>query len=328
MDTMKKYICLLMLVGTFQISGMKPITSGLKPSQSTQNQVAQIDYDKQLQDVIVAGITPSNVGLALSALENGAKPNVMVSKGFGIATTLLADIVANFYEPHLKPLFDALIKAKVDVNLPDSGVPPLAVALTSMAYNRGSETSVDEEQTYYYYIEALLKAGARTTDQMSPTQEKILYKTVGYPTRGFDRVLKMMIDAGAPIHLCDDRYGTPLQWAVYSGSENAVKILLAAGASVLGQDKNNKNVIDYAKKPIPGAAARDRQNSIVVLLQRTMPGHPIAELLQRTVVGRKAKRAALIAILQGNGKVEQTAPICALPEPLMCLIVEYFVPTI
>lgn len=308
----KLIICLLMFAGTFQISGMGYITRLLQRGQAT-----PIDYDKQLENAIAHNLTPAYVKLAIDALEHGAEPDVVSS----IGSPILTDIIQRCSESHLKPLFDALIKANIDVNATNKyGVPPLAEAINKVVRRSPSSGVIvtpNSDAELYHYIESLLKAGARTTDYMHQSQDfKILYKVAGNDV--LIRVLKLMIAADAPIHMCDDIRGTPLQWAAYKGEVSSVKTLLAAGASVLAKDKNGENAIDAANRQEEGQTSDAHKAS----------KRAIAELLQRTVVGRKAKRAVLVAVLQGKGKVKQTAPICALPEPLMCLIVEYIVPTI
>ena len=283
----KTIICLLMLGGTFQISGMGYITSLLQ-----RGQAIPIDYDKQLQDAVASCFVATffisgshKVNLAINALENGAKPDLIVPRCDG--SRLVGHIIERYKEPHLKPLFDALIRAKANVNLRNvRHVPPLGKALN--AITESSEMKPADEERLYYYIDSLLKAGALITDTIGlPSYTSIFFFAV--VSKGFDRVLKMMIDAGAPINMCNGIAGTPLLWAVLRGNESAVKILLAAGVSVLQKDDLGQNVLE---------AIQEDESDFYRDSTRLINGRRrIAELLQKTIDCRTLKRAALLKIL-------------------------------
>ena len=352
MDTMKKYICLLMLVATFQIAGMRSITNFLK--------LTQVNYDKQLQDAIANGFrssfmssTEAKINLAIDALEHGAKPNIEIPGLPGhplLHYVIEADIMRDF-----TPVFNALIKANVDVNAPSGyGISPLAMAIDQVerSLNAQSTQRAPHEGRLYYYIDALLKAGARTTDFMAKDDNRrILYFVID--NENLYKVLTMMIASGAPVNMCDDIHGTPLQRAAYKGKGRAVIALLAAGASVLAQDKKGKNAIDAANtlgEKVDYLVGCDM--SFIIELYHTCPReytsvmiqYSIKLCLQRTVAGRAAKRAALLKILldedsvkkaaQGKDEilaqettnvkkraVKEKAPISTLPQDILCLIV-------
>ena len=267
---MKKYICLLMLGTIFQATGMRPFPK---------------DSDVQLEEATRDLDNPKNVELAIQALKNRARPNVKVQ-----GQPILHYIVEQYKQAHLRPLFDALIKAKAAVTF-DNGFGMVSVfALATLKIQ-----SDPSNENLKHYIESVLKVGGQVMDG---NDYALLYSIILKPchddaacAQTNNTILQQMIAVGAPIDILDPRYGTPVRWAAFQGNRDAFKILIAAGFT---GESDEKQLIDFTLKK--------------------------CSILK--------KRDALVAVLQGKGREKQTAPVCAVPARLLCRIAEYLAPTI
>ena len=92
-------------------------------------------------------------------------------------------------------------------------------------------------------MQMLLHAGALLQESEDPGTDSILYKAAQC---GHENALKMLLDAGADVNAQGDRYGHALQAASAYNHEATVRLLLQSGADVNAQGKYFGNALQAA----------------------------------------------------------------------------------
>ncbi|MBA3954228.1 hypothetical protein H0X48_02835 [Candidatus Dependentiae bacterium] len=317
---MKKYIYLLALTTTLCSHGMDYTKNFFIFGSESAN---QIYYDQQLKDAVAGGIfEPANISLAINALQGGANPNRIVHDSSRPEGFILLNLIINTNRLEHRPLFDALIDAHVDVNLPDKfGVSPLAFVVDKLidleAIDRGVGAYIEEKNNRIHYIMRLLKAGARITDYMHPRhKQKILYKVISHESKTMEPVLEAMIAVPGSSSIVDPQYNTPLYWAAYVGNKKAVELLLQAGAPVLIKENNDWAILSAALRPCNRGGR--------VAPETIEPKQEVAEFLKEIIAYRCLKnRTLLVKLLQSDNKEAKADHVSKLPADILNLIAQH-----
>ncbi|KAH6885448.1 ankyrin repeat-containing domain protein [Thelonectria olida] len=160
------------------------------------------------------------------------------------------------------PLLRILIDHGVDVNVPRHGEHPL-----------NSILGLGEQQYQGEWSATFTTAGLNfdaTYDGCSlshnyPTLDSIWDGCVLTHVRASlkEPLMRMMIDAGADINICSDRFQTPLQDAIRNRESNVVRLLLDKNADV-----NGSPVANYGRTALQAASANGDLSLVQELVNR------------------------------------------------------------
>ncbi|MDD3926009.1 MAG: ankyrin repeat domain-containing protein [bacterium] len=171
-----------------------------------------------------------------------------------------------FTDKEALEIIDTLLKAGLSINLRDAqGMTSLHCAVSGSNISsdmealleRGAEVDIKDNQgntplmnaarhNSYKAINILIARGSAVDTRNNNGETAIMLSVQGPVIRC--EALKALIAAGADVNAVDNRGKTSLVWAVNSGNQEAVSVLLKHKADHLIRDINGKTALDYARR--------------------------------------------------------------------------------